>query len=212
MLVAVMVRGIVILLQRTGMKTAPVAVSIPVAPALDQTAAHATSAWCRSAASGLDLDRPYHPPNVACAPAHAALTSTRESKDQAMLKHLKITVEGKVYDVVVEDVTEDAGSTFYQTSSLSPVQAPPPPVSAPRAAPAAVPVAGGDDKPAPLAGVVVEVSVNVGAAVKTGDKVMVIEAMKMKTVVSAHKDGKVTAIHVKQGEAVDAGQALVTIS
>ena len=129
-----------------------------------------------------------------------------------MLKHLKITVEGKVYDVVVEDVTEDAGSTFYQTSSLSPVQAPPAPVSAPRAAPAAVPVAGGNDKPAPLAGVVVEVSVNIGDAVKTGDKVMVIEAMKMKTVVSAHKDGKVTAIHVKQGEAVDAGQALVTIS
>jgi glutaconyl-CoA/methylmalonyl-CoA decarboxylase subunit gamma len=126
-----------------------------------------------------------------------------------MLKHLKITVEGKVYDVVVEDVTEDAGSTFYQTSSLSPAPAP---VSAPRAAPAAVPVAGGNDKPAPLAGVVVEVSVDVGAVVKTGDKVMVIEAMKMKTVVSAHKDGKVTAIHVKQGEAVDAGQALVTIS
>ena len=118
-----------------------------------------------------------------------------------MLKHLKITVEGKVYDVVVEDVTEDAGSTFYQTSSLSPVPAP-----------AAAPVAGGNDKPAPLAGVVVEVSVNVGDVVKTGDKVMVIEAMKMKTVVSAHKDGKVTAIHVKQGEAVDAGQALVTIS
>ena len=207
-------------------KAAPIAVSISVTPALDQTAAQVAavaaavyavlggSAWCGSVmrSAALDLDLANHPPNVACAPAHAALTSTRESKDQAMLKHLKITVEGKVYDVVVEDVTEDAGSTFYQTSSLSPVQAPPAPSSAPRAAPAAAPVAGGNDKPAPLAGVVVEVSVNVGDAVKTGDKVMVIEAMKMKTVVSAHKDGKVTAIHVKQGEAVDAGQALVTIS
>ena len=35
-----------------------------------------------------------------------------------MVKHLRITVEGKVYDVVVEDVTEDAGSTFYQSPSV----------------------------------------------------------------------------------------------
>ena len=55
---------------------------------------------------------------------------------------------------------------------------------------------------APLAGVIVEVSVNVGQQVKAGDKVAVIEAMKMKTVVSAHKDGKVTNIAVKVGDAV----------
>jgi biotin carboxyl carrier protein len=48
--------------------------------------------------------------------------------------------------------------------------------------------------------------------VKTGDKIAVIEAMKMKTVVSAHKDGKISNIAVKVGDAVEAGQALVTIS
>ena len=130
-----------------------------------------------------------------------------------MPKHLKITVEGKVYDVVVEDVTEDAGSTFYQTPVAG--MPAPRPTSVPSApAPlAAAPVAGGpDEKAAPLAGVVIEIAVTVGQQVNAGDKVAVIEAMKMKTVVSAHKAGKVTNIAVKVGDAVEAGQALVTIS
>lgn len=134
-----------------------------------------------------------------------------------MVKHLKITVEGKVYDVVVEDVTEDAGSTFYQSPSVGlgmprPASAAPvaPAPAAPPAPPA--PAAGGeDDKLAPLAGVIVEVTVKAGDAVKAGDKVAVIEAMKMKTVVSAHKDGKVTNVAVKVGDAVDAGQPLLSI-
>jgi glutaconyl-CoA/methylmalonyl-CoA decarboxylase subunit gamma len=130
-----------------------------------------------------------------------------------MVKHLKITVEGKIYDVVVEDVTEDAGSTFYQSPSVG-VTAPRP-ASAPAApaAPApAAPSGGPDDKLAPLAGVIIDVNVKVGDVVKTGDKVAVIEAMKMKTVVSAHKNGKVTNVAVKAGDAVEAGQPIVSIS
>jgi glutaconyl-CoA/methylmalonyl-CoA decarboxylase subunit gamma len=130
-----------------------------------------------------------------------------------MLKHLKITVEGKVYDVVVEDVTEDAGSTFYQSPSAAVTTPRPAPVpSAPTAPAPAAAAAGPADKAAPLAGVIIEISVSVGQQVKVGDKVAVIEAMKMKTVVSAHKDGKVSNIAVKVGEAVEAGQTLVTIS
>jgi glutaconyl-CoA/methylmalonyl-CoA decarboxylase subunit gamma len=130
-----------------------------------------------------------------------------------MPKHLKITVEGKVYDVVVEDVTEDAGSTFYQTPSAGMPAPRPTSVPSAPAAPAAAPVAGGpDEKAAPLAGVVIEIAVSVGQQVNAGDKVAVIEAMKMKTVVSAHKAGKVTNVAVKVGDAVEAGQALVTIS
>jgi glutaconyl-CoA/methylmalonyl-CoA decarboxylase subunit gamma len=130
-----------------------------------------------------------------------------------MVKHLKITVEGKIYDVVVEDVTEDAGSTFYQSPSAAVTTPRPAPVPSAPAAPAPAPAAGGPaDKAAPLAGVIIEISVNVGQQVKVGDKVAVIEAMKMKTVVSAHKDGKVSNIAVKVGDAVEAGQTLVTIS
>ena len=130
-----------------------------------------------------------------------------------MPKHLKITVEGKVYDVVVEDVTEDAGSTFYQTPSAGMPAPRPTSVPSAPAAPAAAPVAGGpDEKAAPLAGVIIEIAVNVGQQVNAGDKVAMIEAMKMKTVVSAHKAGKISNIAVKVGDAVEAGQALVTIS
>lgn len=134
-----------------------------------------------------------------------------------MAKHLKITVEGKVYDVIVEDVTEDAGSTFYPQPGLnagaaSAAAAPAPAASAPAKTAAAAPAAAGaKDKVAPLGGVVVEVSVSVGDQVKAGDQVAVIEAMKMKTVVAADHDGKVSKIMVKAGDAVDSGQALMTI-
>jgi biotin carboxyl carrier protein len=130
-----------------------------------------------------------------------------------MVRHLRITVEGKIYDVVVEDVTEDAGSTFYQSPSAGVTPPRPAPVPSAPAAPVPAPAAGGpDEKVAPLAGVIIEIAVNVGQQVSAGDKVAVIEAMKMKTVVSAHKQGKVSNIAVKVGDAVEAGQALVTIS
>jgi biotin carboxyl carrier protein len=132
-----------------------------------------------------------------------------------MTKHLKITVEGKVYDVIVEDVTEDAGSSLYPQPGL--VARPAPVAAAPAApaptapAPSAPAAAGAKDKVAPLGGVIVEVSVKVGDQVKAGDQVAVIEAMKMKTVVAADHDGKVTNVMVKVGDAVDSGQALMTI-
>lgn len=129
-----------------------------------------------------------------------------------MVRHLKITVEGKIYDVVVEDVTEDAGSTFYQSPSAGVTPPRPAPVPSAPTAPVPAPAAGGPgEKVAPLAGIIIEVAVNVGQQVNAGDKVAVIEAMKMKTVVSAHKQGKVTNIAVKVGDAVEAGQPIVTI-
>jgi glutaconyl-CoA/methylmalonyl-CoA decarboxylase subunit gamma len=130
-----------------------------------------------------------------------------------MARHLKITVEGKIYDVVVEDVSEEiGGSTFESPTAGEPVSRPAPAPTAP-VAPARAPVVGGpDEKSAPLAGVIIEISVSVGDQVKAGDKVAVIEAMKMKTVVSAHKDGKIKNIAVKVGDAVEAGQPIVTIS
>lgn len=129
-----------------------------------------------------------------------------------MSKHLKITVNGKEYDVVVEDLTEDAGSTLYPLPNMTAAPAaaaaapaaPPPPAAAPAAA-------GAKDKTAPMGGVIIEVSVKVGDAVKAGDQVAVIEAMKMKTVIAADHDGKVTNIAVSAGDAVDAGQVLMTI-
>jgi len=125
-----------------------------------------------------------------------------------MAKQLKITVEGKVYDVIVEDVTEDAGSTFYPTPGMT-AAAPAAPAAPPPSAPAA---AGAGDKTAPMGGVIIEISVNVGDAVKAGDQVAIIEAMKMKQVIAADHDGTVTKIHVAAGDTVDSGQPLMTIA
>ena len=143
-----------------------------------------------------------------------------------MMRHLRITVDGRAYDVVVEDVTDP----IRPIASAPPpayVAAPPPQASAPAApaaaeaappppppapsGPAAAPSGGPDDRLAPLAGVVLEVSVSVGDTVDVDDQVVVLEAMKMKTVIGAHKSGRITGVHVKQGDAVDADQPLVTI-
>lgn len=135
-----------------------------------------------------------------------------------MLKHLRITVDGKAYDVVVEDLTEETGGSLYpapgtmaQAARAAEMAAAPAPAAA---APVAAPAGGGgpNDKLAPLAGVVKEILVKVGDAVKSGDKVVVIEAMKMKTTVTAHKDGKVAAVAVNVGDAVEAGQVLLSIA
>lgn len=128
-----------------------------------------------------------------------------------MLRHLRITVDGKPYDVVVEDMTESGGSLYPAPSVMPPTAAPASaaPVAAPRAPAAA---GGSNDRTAPLGGTIQEIAVKVGDAVKTGDKVIVIEAMKMKTSVTAHKDGTVSSIAVKVGDAVESGQVLLTIA
>ena len=133
----------------------------------------------------------------------------------ARTRHLKITVEGKVYDVVVEDVTDD-DSTFYPSPGLAsmanrPIAEPPAALAAGNPAPAPAGVAGANDKLAPMGGMIVEVMVKEGERVEAGKQVLLMEAMKMKQVVTAHKDGTVSRVHVKAGEAVDAGQPLVTI-
>ena len=63
----------------------------------------------------------------------------------------------------------------------------------------------------PLPGVILEVSVKVGDAVKRGQKVMVLEAMKMENVIEATADGTVTAIKVEKGDSVLEGAPLVII-
>jgi biotin carboxyl carrier protein len=136
----------------------------------------------------------------------------------ARTRHLKITVEGKVYDVVVEDVSDD-DDTFYPSPGLASQAARPHPAAAAALAPAAAEApkaadaaASADDKVAPMGGMIVELSVKQGEAVKAGQQLLIMEAMKMKQVVTAHKDGTVQKIHVEAGQAVDAGQPLVAIA
>ena len=128
----------------------------------------------------------------------------------ARRRHFKITVEGKVYDVVVDEVTEGDAASLYPHPDLT-HQATEKPAPPPISPSAPAPSAGANDKLAPMGGLVLEVSVEVGAAVAAGDRVAVLEAMKMKQVITAHRAGTVSKIHVSAGQSVDGGQPLMTI-
>ncbi len=68
----------------------------------------------------------------------------------------------------------------------------------------------GDIK-APMPGLVLEIAVNVGDTITKGDKVLILEAMKMENVIKAAGDGVVKAIHIQKGTAVEKGQILIEI-
>ena len=82
---------------------------------------------------------------------------------------------------------------------------------APAAAPAAAPVAGGEKVTAPMPGTVLDVKVSQGAAVKKGDLLLVLEAMKMENEILAPCDGTVKQVLAAKGASVNSGDALVVI-
>ena len=130
-----------------------------------------------------------------------------------MERKFRITVDGKQYEVAVEETTQGGSRILPQPGDM---QIPDTKAAAAAAAPAATAAApagatGPNDLASPLAGVLESVAVSKGSKVAQGDAVAVIEAMKMKTTVVAHRDGEVTDIAVKAGDAVDAGQPLMTI-
>ncbi len=123
------------------------------------------------------------------------------------MKNYTITVNGNVYDVVVE---EGAGS------GAAPVAAAAPKV-APKAAPAAAPkasagAAGSIRIEAGAAGKVFKLEKSVGQAVKRGDAVVILEAMKMEIPVVAPQDGTVASVDVAVGDSVEAGALLATLN
>ena len=111
-----------------------------------------------------------------------------------MTKHYKVTVNGSVYDVTLE--TE---------ATAAPAAAPAAPAAAP-AAPAA-----GTQITSPLPGTVLSINVTNGQAVKSGDVLFVLEAMKMENEIMAPSDGTVASISVAQGAAVDPGTLLCVL-
>lgn len=128
-----------------------------------------------------------------------------------MERKLRITVDGHEYFVTVEDLTEGSSLTLPSPGSMYIPNSSPaaPAVAAPSAEARAAPAAG--DVTSSLGGVVETLAVAVGQTVNQGDVIAVIEAMKMKTPMVAHCGGKVAAIHVKVGEAVEVGRPLATI-
>lgn len=121
------------------------------------------------------------------------------------MKNYTITVNGSVYDVVVEEGA---------TSGAPVAAAPAAPKAAPKAAPApaASGAAGSVKIEAGAAGKVFKIEKNVGDAVKKGDAVVIVEAMKMEIPVVAPQDGTVASINVAVGDAVEAGALLATLN
>lgn len=127
------------------------------------------------------------------------------------MEHLRITVEGRVYDVIVEKQT--GGDSRESASPMPAVRAAAPAaVTKAPAAPAPKAAAAAGDVLSPLAGIVQAIAVEVGTVVSDGDPGVTLEAMKMYTPINAPSNGTVSAVHVKVGDAVEEGQPLFTIS
>ena len=124
---------------------------------------------------------------------------------------LKITVDGKVYEVDVEVSEPEPPQPGYVPPMV-------PQARVPAAPPGAVPPAPGSAAPvadeakvcrSPVAGLVSRVSAQVGQSIQVNDVLLVLEAMKMETVITSPRAGKVAKVNVNVGDAVQSGQVLV---
>ncbi len=117
------------------------------------------------------------------------------------MKRFSVTVNGKAYDVAVEEITD--GSATVQAAA---------PVAVQKAAPAAPASVGeGTKVSAPMPGTILDVKVSVGDTVSKGQPIVVLEAMKMENDIVALCDGKISSILVQKGDTVNASDVLATI-
>ena len=141
------------------------------------------------------------------------------------------TINGKKYEVEVEKLEAyksldrngvaapaapvlPASAPVQRPAAPAPVAAAPAPAPAPAAAPAAAAAApaGATTVEAPMPGKILNIKVSEGQAVKFGEVVVIMEAMKMETEIVAPADGTVSKILVKAGDSVDTGAALVALN
>ena len=117
------------------------------------------------------------------------------------MRKYNVNVNGTAYEVTVEEVKGGAAA---------PVAAPDPAAAPAPAAPA--PAGAGEQVTSPMPGTILDVKVTAGQAVKAGDVLMILEAMKMENEIMAPKDGTVTAVSTSKGASVETGTLLCTIA
>ncbi|MBR4145317.1 MAG: biotin/lipoyl-binding protein [Lachnospiraceae bacterium] len=122
------------------------------------------------------------------------------------MKNYTITVNGNVYEVSVEEGGAGAAPALAAPKAVSPKAA------APKAAPKATGAAGSVKIEAPMPGKILGIKANVGDAVKKGQVIMILEAMKMENEIVATQDGTVASINVAVNAAVEAGDVLATLN
>lgn len=119
------------------------------------------------------------------------------------MKRYSITVNGKAYDVAVEELAADAAA---------PVAAAPAPAAAPKAAaPAPAPAVEGTKVTAPMPGTILDVKISVGDTVSAGQALFVLEAMKMENDINAPAAGKILSVNTTKGTSVETGTVLAVI-
>ena len=128
----------------------------------------------------------------------------------------KITLSGKTYEVEVEN-GEAILLDEYEAVAPAPVAAPmaaaaPAAASAPAAAPAPVPAGSGETITSPMPGNILKINVSAGQAVKAGDVLVVLEAMKMENEIVAPHDGTVSQVITSVGAVVDTGAPLLVLA
>ena len=129
------------------------------------------------------------------------------------MRKFNVTVNGQTYEVEVEEVGGAPSAAPVRAAAPAAAPAPAAPAAAAPAAPkAAAPVAGGTPVKAPMPGTILDVKVKVGDAVKAGQCVCVLEAMKMENEIPAAKDGTVAQVIVSKGASVNAGDTLIVLS
>jgi biotin carboxyl carrier protein len=116
------------------------------------------------------------------------------------MKAYKVNVNGNVYEITLEVIDK---------ADIKAPSAPAP--AAPMAAPVAAP-AGAQAIKAPMPGTILKVNVSNGQAVKKGDVLMILEAMKMENEILAPNDGTITSVVAQKGASVNAGDVLATIA
>ncbi len=124
------------------------------------------------------------------------------------MKNYKITVNGTTYDVAVEEV----GGASAPAAAPAAVAAPAPAAPAAAPAPAASGSQGSVVVSAPMPGKILAVKTEVGKAVKKGDVLLVLEAMKMENEIVAPEDGTVASVNATVGAQVESGDTLATLN
>lgn len=125
-----------------------------------------------------------------------------------MAKKYIVTINGTAYEVLVEDADPNA---VYKTESAPEKKAEPAPAAQTAPAPAQAAPADGVKITAPLPGNILKVEVSVGASVKKGDTLCVLEAMKMENEIQAPQDGVVKTVSATKGSTVNTGDLLFVI-
>lgn len=127
------------------------------------------------------------------------------------MRKFNITVNGKTYEVDVEEI---GGAPAASAPVAAPKAAPAAPKAAPApaAAPKAAPVAGAQQVKSPMPGTIVSVKVNVGDKVSKDTLIAVLEAMKMENEIFAGVEGTVVGVSVSAGDSVNSGDVIVSIN